>query len=60
MWEGPPLDMANRYANTANLFLTAIFFHPLLPCAIPIACVGFIFTYWINKAMLLKMHKIPE
>eukprot|EP00347_Sterkiella_histriomuscorum_P022863 403336874 len=60
LWEGPPLDMANRYSNTANLFLTAIFFHPLLPISIPIAMVGFIFSYWIDKSLLLRRHKIPE
>lgn len=52
--------MANRYSNTANLFLTAIFFSPLLPISIPIALVGFIFSYWIDKIMLLRRHNIPE
>jgi len=52
--------MANRYSNTANLFLTACFFHPLLPVSIPIAIVGFIFSYWIDKSLLLRRHKIPE
>ena len=44
--------MANRFANTSNLFLTAIFFHPLVPISIPIACVGFIFAYWVDKVSL--------
>jgi hypothetical protein len=52
--------MANRYSNTANLFLTAVFFHPLLPISIPIAFCGFIFSYWIDKTLLLRRHKIPE
>lgn len=52
--------MANRYSNMANLFLTAVFFSPLLPVSIPIALCGFIFSYWIDKIMLLRRHKIPE
>ena len=60
LWEGPPLDMANRFANTANLFLTAVFFHPLLPISIPIAFCGFLLSYWIDKTLLLRRHKIPE
>lgn len=52
--------MANRYSNTANLFLTAIFFHPLLPISIPIAVFGFLFSYWVDKILLLRVHKIPE
>ncbi|CDW71822.1 phage head-tail family partial [Stylonychia lemnae] len=60
LWEGPPLDMANRYSNTANLFLTAVFFHPLLPVSIPIALCGCFFSYWIDKTLLLRRHKLPE
>jgi hypothetical protein len=60
LWEGPPLDMANRFSNTANLFLTAVFFHPLLPVSIPIALCGYTFSYWIDKTLLLRRHKIPE
>ncbi len=43
--------MANQFANTANLLLTAIFFHPLLPISIPIATVGLLFNYWANKVI---------
>lgn len=52
--------MANRFANTANLFLTAVFFHPILPISIPIAFVGFIFSYWVDKYLLLRRHARPE
>jgi hypothetical protein len=51
LWEGPRLDMANQFANIANLLLTAIFFHPLLPISIPIALVGLILNYWANKVI---------
>jgi len=41
--------MADVFANQANLLLTALFFHPLLPVSIPIALVATIFSYWTNK-----------
>ena len=45
--------MASKFANTGNLFLTAVFFSPLLPISIPIAFVGFIFSYWVDKVTFL-------
>lgn len=47
--------MANNLANTANLFLTAIFFHPLLPISIHIALLGFFMSYWIDKVIILNI-----
>jgi len=52
--------MANRFANTANLFLTSIFFTPLIPFAPIVALFGMIFAYWVDKWMLLRRHKRPE
>lgn len=51
LFEGPKLDMANLFSNTANLILAAIFFHPLFPLAIPIALVGLMVNYWTNKVI---------
>jgi branched-subunit amino acid ABC-type transport system permease component len=52
--------MANVFANQANLLLTALFFHPLLPISIPIAFFGTIFSYWTNKYLLLRRVRRPE
>lgn len=52
--------MANIFANTANLLLTALFFHPLLPLSIPIAFVGFVANYWAYKYIFLRRIKRPE
>jgi len=35
-----------------NLIMSAIFFHSMLPLAIPIACVGLFANYWANKVFL--------
>jgi hypothetical protein len=60
MWEGTRLDMANEFANTANILLTAIYFHPLLPASIPIAFFGMICNYWASKYVFLRRMRVPE
>ncbi len=49
--------MLNQFSNTANLILTAIFFHPLFPLAIPIAFVGIVVNYWANKVFIITPLK---
>ena len=44
--------MANFFTNTSNLFLTAVFFHTLLPVSCIIALFGLIFSYNIEKVSL--------
>lgn len=60
LFEGPKLDMANCFSNVANLLLTTIFFHPLLPLSIPIAFCGLVMNYWANKIVLLRRSRTPE
>jgi len=60
LYEGPQLLMSNVFANAGNLILTATFFHPLLPISIPIAFIGFILYYWVNKYTLLRVVERPE
>ncbi len=52
--------MADIFSETANVFLTAVFFQPLMPFAIPLAFAGFVINYWINKFNLLYLVKRPE
>ena len=54
LFQGPSLDMANQFANIMNLMMSAIFFHSMLPLAIPIACVGLFANYWSNKVLYLS------
>jgi hypothetical protein len=60
LFEGCDLDMANVFANSGNLLLSAFFFHPLLPLSIPIAFIAMTFSYWVNKYLLLRRVKRPE
>lgn len=52
LFESPTLDMANTFANTANLMLCSIFYTPIFPMAIPIATVGLACQYWTFKVSL--------
>ena len=52
--------MASWYSDIGNLFLTAIFYHPLLPMSVIFALFGFIIYYWVNKYLLLRRYKLPE
>lgn len=60
LFEGPPLDMAQRYANTMLLFCLTVFFAFPMPIVSLIALGGTIFQYWVDKWVLLRRHKIPE
>ncbi|CAI2369250.1 unnamed protein product [Moneuplotes crassus] len=60
LFEGPPLDMAQRYSNTMLLFCMAVFYVFPLPIISFICLFGAIFQYWLEKYLLLKRHKIPE
>jgi hypothetical protein len=44
----------------SNLLLTAIFYAPLIPLALPIALVGLCLSYWVDKFNLLRIYRVPE
>lgn len=58
--EGPAVDMARRNSNTYLLLLITMFYAPLVPIIVPIALVGAVFTYWVDKIVLLRRHKHPS
>jgi hypothetical protein len=60
IYAGSPLDMANQFANIINLIMSAIFFHSMLPLAIPIGCVGLFANYWANKIVFLRRNRAPD
>ena len=52
--------MPNRYSNSMNLFLLATFYAPILPIGLAIGFVGNMYSYWVDKCLLLRRHKVPE
>lgn len=49
LFEGPPLDMAQRYSNTMLLLTLSAFYVYILPIVPIIALCGTLFQYWIEK-----------
>ena len=48
------------YADSANLLLSALYFHPLLPLSIPIGLVGFILGFWSDKVSSTSLEYIDN
>lgn len=60
MVEEPPIDIENNISDFMNLILSCLFYAPILPVAIPMACIGISLEYILTKFMLTHMHKMPE
>ena len=58
--EGTKLDVANNLSAYFAMILTCMFFSPIIPLAIPIACLGSFMHYYAYKYMILRKHKQPE
>lgn len=58
--EGPEINVPNSISNYMNLIMSAIFFSPIIPHAIPMALFGTVLNYWSSKYNLLRIHKMPE
>ena len=58
--EGSTIDVANALSNYMNMIMTACFYSPLIPQAIPIALVSSTVGYWITKYHLLRRCKLPD
>jgi len=60
LWEGPVLDLGRRYANTMLFFLLILFYCHLNPVLLLVGMAGILYQYWVEKYMVLRVHKIPE
>lgn len=49
LFEGPSIDMPQRYANVQKTLLFTGFYATLLPIGIVFSFVGLIITYWTDK-----------
>jgi hypothetical protein len=60
LFKGDRLDMANRLANTANALLVCTFYAPLIPAAPFIGFFGMLFSYNVEKYLLVRRHERPD
>ncbi|CAI2381184.1 unnamed protein product [Moneuplotes crassus] len=59
LFEGPQVDMAQRYSNSMLLLSLAMMYSYLFPIIPVLALFGVIFQYQIEKYLLLNRHKLP-
>jgi hypothetical protein len=59
LFEGPQLDLAQKYANLMLLFMLTVFYIPLIPITPLITGIGAFFQFWVEKYKLLRVHKQP-
>jgi hypothetical protein len=60
VYEGPPVDMAQRYANIMKTFIVTLAFAALIPLGILFSLFGVLFSYWVDKYLLLRRHARPS
>mmetsp|Transcript_19221 Transcript_19221/g.35150 ORF Transcript_19221/g.35150 Transcript_19221/m.35150 type:complete len:1032 (+) Transcript_19221:5159-8254(+) len=60
IFEGPPVDMAQRYANVMKTFIVTCAFAALIPLGVLFSLFGLILSYWVDKILLLRRHARPS
>ena len=53
LYEEPELSVADFYAGTTNLLLTAMFYFPVNPIGLPIALIGNCLSYLAHRRYIL-------
>lgn len=60
LFEALPVDLAQRYANIAQVLFMAFVFAPMCPLVLPFSCLALFINYWTDKIMLLRRHSRPR
>lgn len=61
MWfEGPPFDIAQRYANHIKTLMISLFFVSILPLSLPLGMLAIFVHHSVEKYLLLKRHAAPK
>ena len=60
LFEGPQVDMAQRYANVMKTMLVTFFYAPIIPLGFLISIVAIVLEYWMDKYLLLRRHSRPN
>lgn len=59
-WEPSEFDLTRRYANALQTFISCALYQPIMPQVMIWGFLGIVLQYWIDKYMLLNVHKRPE
>jgi len=60
LFEGPPIDIAQNYANVLKTIWVTAFYAPVLPIGVPLAVLGLFLSYWTDKYLLLNRYVRPS
>lgn len=59
IFEGPMINLAEKYPSVMKTLLMAMFYSPLLPVCSMFALLSLIGIYWIEKILLLRRDSRP-
>ena len=59
LYEGPPVDMAQRYANVAKTLIVVFAYAPIIPLGFLFGLATLVLDYWVDKILLLRRHARP-
>ena len=59
LFEGPELDMPQRYATLMKTYLLTVVYAPMMPFSYVFGIIAIFVQYWVDKYMLLRVHSRP-
>lgn len=59
LFEGPELDMPQRYATLMKTYLLTVVYAPMMPLSFIFGLLALCIQYWVDKYMLLRVHARP-
>lgn len=59
-FEGPPIDIAQNYANFTKTVMVSLFFMMILPLAVFMGALAILTGYAVNKYLLLNRYTAPK
>jgi hypothetical protein len=60
LFEGPPVDLAQRYANVLKTLIVTFAYAPIVPVALMFSLAALVIEYWVDKVLLLRRHSRPQ
>lgn len=59
-FEGPPFDIAQRYANHIKTLMISLYFASILPLSLPLGMLAIFVHHSTERYLLLKRHAAPK
>jgi hypothetical protein len=59
LYLGPEFPIAIRYAQLLNLFFMTFVYSAGMPIMYLMGAVGFFVTYWVDKAVFIRLYRTP-